>query len=334
MSLPNTIKALVQPSAESTELVLTTQPIPVPNPAADSTEHLIRVHAFSPCAGERLWVKFFPPPEEFLKTKELVPGYDLAGTVVTAPASSPFKPGDGVYCRTNYLRTGCAREYAIALTEELALRPKNLSWAETATVALSAETAWQQLFVEAGYEPIEGVGMEGVRVLVTAASGGVGNWTVQLARWAGADVVGTCGPDNIEFVKSLGASDALNYRSVDLKAWVAEDEGRKFDLIVDGAGGKSLESAWWAVKDGGKLVSIREPPEPLKPEGLAAKNVKAWFFIMESNGSQLEKITKLIDEGKCRTVVDSTWPLEEFEKAYERADSGHAKGKVVIQLTA
>jgi NADPH:quinone reductase-like Zn-dependent oxidoreductase len=223
-------------------------------------------------------------------------------------------------------------EYAIALTEELALRPKNLSWEETATVALSAETAWQELFVQAGYQPVEGVGMKGVRVLVTAASGGVGIWTVQLARWAGAEVVGTCGPDNIDFVKSLGASEALNYRSIDVKAWVEADERRKFDLVVDGAGGKSLESGWWAVKDGGKLVSVRQPPEQVKPEGLGDKNVKAWFFIMESDGSQLKEITKLIDEGKCRTVVDSTWPLESFEKAYERADSGHAKGKVVIQV--
>jgi len=138
--------------------------------------------------------------------------------VNTSPAgprpNSPFKVGDEVYGRTNFYRSGCAAEYAIGRTEELALKAKNLSWVEAATVPLSALTAWQAIFVQAGIGDFSTEVYRGKRILITAASGGVGMWVVRLA---GAEVVGTCGPCNVDFVRSLGATEVIDYTKTDLK---------------------------------------------------------------------------------------------------------------------
>lgn len=287
------------------------------------------MHAVAPCAGEMLWPENAENTDT--KRKEPIPCYDVAGTVVTAPTGSPFQTGTEVYARTEFARTGMAREYATVTTAELGVRPRNLGWAESAAVALSALTAWQALFVRGGLKAEKGAA-KGKRVLVTAASGGAGSWIVQLARWAGAEVVGTCGPDNVSFVESLGVDVAINYRQVSLKDWAGEVAERKFDLVVDCVGRKTLEEAWWTVKSGGTLLSIYEPPEEKKPKDLEVEGVKNLFFIVEANGSQLKNITELVEAGVCKPVVDSVWPLEKFEEAFARLDGGHARGKVVIDF--
>jgi NADPH:quinone reductase-like Zn-dependent oxidoreductase len=200
---------------------------------------------------------------------------------------------------------------------------------------MSAETAWQALFIQAGLEEIGSADMgrnAEKRVLVTGASGGVGLWVVQLAKLAGCEVVGTCGPDNIESVKSYGAVEVVNYRTTSLKSWVEEDESRMFDVVIDCVGKSSLEDAWWAVKDNGTLISICQPPETLKPKGLEKEAVRNLFFIMTPNGDHLKKISGLLEEGKVRPVVDSVFKFEDFENGFKRVASGHAKGKVIISL--
>jgi NADPH:quinone reductase-like Zn-dependent oxidoreductase len=333
-SFPSTMRTLLQPSAISTDLILTTHPLPTATP--NTSEHLIRVRAFAPCAGELLWPKNFP---SFLNipspARKLIPCYDFSGIVATAPSSSPFQPGTEVYARTSPGRTGIASEYGIAVTDELAAKPRGLGWEEAASMPMSAETAWQALFVHAGLEEIDSadVGRNAKkRVLVTGASGGVGLWVVQLAKLAGCEVVGTCGPDSIESVKSYGAVDAVNYRTTSLKSWVEEDKSRMFDVVIDCVGKSSLEDAWWAVKDNGTLISICQPPESSKPEGLEKEGVRNAFIIMVPNGEQLKKISGLWEEGKVRPVVDSVFKVEDFENGFKRVASGHAKGKVIITL--
>jgi NADPH:quinone reductase-like Zn-dependent oxidoreductase len=327
-SIPSTMRAILQPETTSTNLILTE--LQVPNPNFEQNEHLIRVHTVAPCAGELLWGTYGVPVAE---SKVSIPCDDVAGVVVAAPPSSPFKVDDEVYARTNYFRTGCAADYAIATTAELALKAKNLTWAEAATVPLSSLTAWQALFIQAGLGDFSPELYRGKRVLVTAASGGVGIWAVQLAKLAGAEVVGTCGSKNIDFVRSLGAAEVLDYATTTLKEW-AQGEGKKVDLVLDCVGKKSLEDAWWTVKDGGVLISIFQPPEQVRPAGWTGKDVRDLFFIMESDGASLAQISKWVEEGKCKPVLDSVFPLEKYEAAFKRLDSGHARGKVVIDLFA
>lgn len=330
-SIPTSARALLQrdPNSQKLDLVnLSVPQISAPN------EILIRVHALALCKGELLWPRDYPPPNP--SSKILIPGWDVAGTVVATHPSLPpeeFKAGDEVYSRTNYYRGGCARDYAIALTDELALRPKNLSWAESAATALSAQTAWQALFVHAGLPLIDDSNnAAGKRVLVTAASGGVGTWLIQFAKLAGAEVVGTCGPDNVEFVRGLGADEVLDYHVVDFRAR-SENHEKLFDVVIDCAGGNSLADAWFVVKEEGVLVSIVQPPKSVKPKDLNRKeNVKNLFFIMQPVAAQLRQITTLIEDGKCRPVVDSVWDFEEYERAWERVEGSHARGKVVLDL--
>ncbi|KAJ6035540.1 hypothetical protein N7460_009715 [Penicillium canescens] len=331
MALPTTIPTLLQKTAASTTLTLTNSPIPTPTPNSD--EHLIQIKACSPCSGELLWPKNFPPPTE----RPLIPCPDMAGIVISAPADSPFQPGTEVYSRTNYIRPGNAREYSIAVTGELARKPKGLSFVQAVSIPLSAMTAWQILFVHA-FPTEQEMGIEeakafwkGKRVLVTAASGGVGMWVVQLARMLGAEVIGTCGSGNANLVRDLGVGEVLDYRKVDLKEWARQD-GNAVDVVVDCVGRQALADAWWTVKDGGVVLSIYQPPKGVCPAGFERTGVRDVFFVMQPVSRQLEEITRLAEAGLCRGIVDSVWPLEQFEEAFKRLDGGHAKGKIVFDL--
>lgn len=250
---------------------------------------------------------------------------------MSGPDDSPFKPGDEVYARITFERTGAAREYAVVLGESLAHRAKKLSWAESAALPLSALTAWQALFVQSAIGDFNSLAWNRKRVLVTAAAGGVGAWVVQLAHLVGAEVVGTCGPKNVDFVRSLGASEVIDYTKDTLKDW-ANDKTNKVDLFIDCVGQKSMEDAWWAVKDHGTIISICHPPEDVRPTELVVEDVKTLWFIMKPDGKQLTSLTDLVDAGKCRPFVDSVWPLEQYEEAFSRLDSRHARGKVILDL--
>ncbi|CZT00230.1 hypothetical protein WAI453_012773 [Rhynchosporium graminicola] len=324
VKLPRTMRALFQPDPLSTKLILAT--VPLPTPKAD--EHLIRVHTAAITNGELLWPKNYALS---IPGKETTPLYDMAGTVVTAPNGSPFKPGDEVYARTDYKRTGSGREYTCVTAVELALRPKSLSWAETATVGMSAETAYQALFVQAGLKREARTGAKGTRIYITAASGSVGSWVVQLAKWAGAEVVASCSADSVERVKSLDADEVLDYRSVDVRAW-ASDPAKKVDLVIDCIGRQSLTDAWHAAKSNGTIISIYQPPEQQKPAELDVTGIKNFFFIQEALGENLKFVTNLWEEAGFVASLDSVWPLEEFEKAVERLESGKTKGKIVLDM--
>jgi NADPH:quinone reductase-like Zn-dependent oxidoreductase len=193
---------------------------------------------------------------------------------------------------------------------------------------MSAETAWQALFVQAGLEARKG-SAEGKRVFVTAASGGAGVWMVQLAQWAGAEVVGTCSTANVDLVKSRGADVVLDYTKTDIKQWAAE-KSNQCDLVIDCIGSKSLEDAWWAVKEGGTLLSIFQPPEEKRPMG-APINVRNFFFIMTTSGEQLRKISPLVDGG-MRPALDSVIPFDQYQHALDKLASGNTKGKIVLDL--
>lgn len=330
LSIPLTIRAIVQPDANETKLILTNTPTPTPNP--DSTEHLIRVHNAAFCNGELLWAKNFPTPETAHKVH--VPCDDVSGTVVSSPASSPFVVGSEVYARTSYTRSGNARDYSIALTSELAFRPTKLSWVESATVPLSALTAWQALFVHAKLTPPTGATASkqpvasGKRILITGGAGAVGMWAVQLARLTGAEVVATGSLDSFDFLKSLGASEVLD-RNANMKEWA--ESGKKVDIVLDCVGKTALRDVWWTVKAGGVLMSIHQPPESVKPDGLDV-DVKNFFFIMEPNGPQLQQITNLINDGDFKVQIDSVWSLDQYQEALEQFENGHPKGKVVFDL--
>jgi NADPH:quinone reductase-like Zn-dependent oxidoreductase len=331
--LPTKIRGLMQLDAQSTKLVLQDdQPMAVAD--VSKGEHLIKVSTTSPCSGELLWAKNFPGTLDGGKT--LVPCYDLGGTVVTAPTDSPFPAGTEIWTRTTAWRTGNAREYTIAVTSELSKKPPTLSWEEAASMPLSGFTAYQALFEKGGLTP--GWKSEEARkanaskrVLITAAAGGVGVVTLQLAKAAGiGSIVAQTSTDNVEFVKSLGATEAVNYREQSLGVW-ADAGAEKADLVLDMLGGKTLEDCWKCVKDDGVLLSIRDSAVATgRPEN--KKDVRAEFFVMEPYGWQLDEIAVLVGKGEVKPIVDSVWNLEDYARAFSVVEGGHARGKVIIKV--
>lgn len=326
-TIPSEAPALIVHDAKTKSLSIETLPVPK---ITGLDDHLIQVHAVAITNGELLW----PEPAAVEKP---IPGYELSGAVVKGPSESPFPPGTEVYARTAFERAGSARPFSIATTQELGRKSAVLTWEEAATVPLSALTAWQALFVHGGI----GVPDQEIcrkqnatkRVLVTAAAGGVGIWAVQLAALAGAHVVGTSGPANIDFVRGLGAKEVIDYKSTNLDSWINERPSeRKFDLVLDCVGGETMRQGWRAVKPDGKLVSIVDPPEKERPETGVSDGVSGSFFIVEADSEQLNKISTLIEQGKRQTAVDSVYPLEDFENAFKRAYGGHARGKVVLNI--
>lgn len=258
-----------------------------------------------------------------------------------APPRSKFPVSTRVYMRTTYPRDANLREYTIGLEAELARVPKGLSDEEASAVPVSALTGWQGLFVHGGVaEPgttaeVHSEGGRKKRVLVNGAAGSVGSWYVQLAVAAGTvDVVGTCSTKDVERVRGWECVEVIDYTSMNLR----EYKGDKFDLVIDCVGGKSLEDCWFVATPDKSLVLSIVPPADMKwkwvldrPEGVS-EGVAGRFFVMESSGADLEKVGRLIEEGKVMATVDSVWGFEEFETAFERVDGGRARGKVVVRV--
>lgn len=176
---------------------------------------------------------------------------------------------------------------------------------------MSAETAWQALFVHGGLSALEnGKKPEenaSKRVLVTGAPRDVGMRVVQLAKFAGLYVVVTCGPLNKEFVFGLGVDEVLDYSTIGPKEWATADETRKVYLAIDCVGRNSPEEALTAL-NGGLVVVIAPLPgyaESKKPSEGVGKDIPGIFFVMAENGKQLERCTGLIEAGTCRPVLDS-----------------------------
>jgi NADPH:quinone reductase-like Zn-dependent oxidoreductase len=336
--LPKTIKTVFQPDIQSSALILKELPTPIPKPG--TTQHLIKVYATAPCAGELTWGKYFPDAlftYEGPETRLLIPCYDLAGKVVEAPPNSPFPPGTDVYTRTPATRSGNARAFTIATTEELAVKPKNLSFEEAASVPLSVFTAYQALFDHGGLTDLIDLDRKAKnqdkKVLITAAGGAVGSWVLQLARAAGVEtIVGVAGTSSIDFAKSLGATDIIDYRTTSIKEWATANPDTKFDLVIDAVGGRTLEEVWYTVKPGGTLLSISGDTEKAKPADATAENVKNYFFVMEPKGEQLISVTKLLETGEAKPIVDSVFEFEDFQKAFDKL--GHSRGKIIIRVSS
>jgi NADPH:quinone reductase-like Zn-dependent oxidoreductase len=319
------IKAIVH-DPKNHLLRLTSQREPKPS----ASQYLVRVYAVGITKGELQW-----PEPCSLPTP--IPGFDVAGIVITAPSySSKFQAGDKVYALTAFDRPANARNLTVIEEEEIARMPNTLSFVEAAAVPMSALTAREALFDKGGltYEANSATNKDR-SLLVIGASGAVGTWAIQIAKWAGVGrVIGVCGSNNVDFVKTLGATDVIDYRKTSLREWIGiHGEDSKFELVLDGVGGETLGEAWTAVKSNGQLLSIVQPVDSSRPAVGVSASVKGTFFIVQPSGHRLNTITELIEEKSYRAVVDGVYELDDFEKAFGRAGSGHAKGKVLLKLS-
>ena len=272
----------------------------------------------------------------------LVLGHDVAGAVVKVGARvRQFKAGDEVYARVDDFRIGTFAEFIPVKESSLALKPKSLTMPEAASLPLVGLTAWQALVEMAALK-------RGQSVFIQAGSGGVGTFAIQLAKHRGARVATTTSTANVDLVKRLGADIVIDYKTQDF-----EDVLRDQNVVLNSQDGKTLTKSLRVLKPGGKLISISGPPDPAFGRQIAApaplrgvlwllsvgvrrqarsRGVDYRFLFMRADGSQLSEITRLVDAGAIRPVIDKVYPFASTNEALAHVEGGRAKGKVVVSM--
>ncbi len=272
----------------------------------------------------------------------LVLGHDVAG-VVTRVGSRvrQFNVGDEVYARVPDRRIGTLAQFIAVNENAVAPKPVNISMEEAASIPLVGLTAWQALVERAHLK-------QGQKVFIQAGSGGVGTFAIQLARHIGATVATTTSGANTGLVKSLGADVVIDYRKDDFEKVL-----QNYDVVLHSQDAAVLEKSLRVLKPGGTLVSISGPPDPTFAQGIGApwfvrlivrllsagvrrkaarRDLAYAFLFMRANGQQLREITRLIEGGAIRPVIDRVFPFGSANEALTYVEAGHAKGKVVVRI--
>lgn len=272
----------------------------------------------------------------------LILGHDLAGVVIRVGSQvTRFQPGDEVFARPSRRGIGAFAELIAVAQEELAHKPKNLGFAEAASLPLVALTCWQALVDLGNVQP-------GQRVFIHAGSGGIGTFAIQLAKQLGAIVTATTSTRNLALVQSLGADKVIDYTKQDFRE-IAD----KQDVVLATLDGEPLYQSFDIVAPGGMVISLAGAPDVTSARELglswfmqamfwmlsyrarsAARQRHATYryLFMKANGAQLEKIAQLLEQGKIRPVVDKVYPFAEVQQALEYSEAGRARGKVVVAL--
>jgi NADPH:quinone reductase-like Zn-dependent oxidoreductase len=269
---------------------------PRPGPA----EALVRVHAAAITRDELNW-----PVDRLPAT----PSHELSGVVEeVGPDVVGVAAGDAVFALTRFDRDGVAADYTSVPADLLVPKPRTLGHAESAAIPLPALSAWQGLFDH-------GRLAAGERVLIHGAAGGVGSFAVQLARAAGAHVIGTASAANLDFVLALGAHEVVD------AAVGFEDAVAPIDVVFDTAGGERLRRSPAVLRAGGRLVSVADEP----PEG-------GVFFIVEPNRDQLGSLAGMVDGGELRPPLVEVFPLTSAREAFARSLESGRRGKAVLAV--
>ena len=323
------MKAIVQDRYGSADVLEFSD---IAQPVAQEGEVLIRVHAAGVDPG--VWHLMTGLPYMIRlgyglrRPKTRVRGRDVAGRVEAVGRNvTQFKPGDEVFG----ICEGSFAEYASAREDKVALKPVNLTFEQAAAVPISATTALQALRDKGRVQP-------GQKVLVIGAAGGVGAFAVQLAKAFGADVTGVCSTTKMDLVRSIGADDVIDYTREDFA-----DARRRYDLIIDTAGNRSLSHLRRALTQRGTLVLVggegggrwlggfdrqvfRAPLLSL------VASQKLLMLVSPEHQEDLQFLKELIEAGKVSPVIDRTYPLSEAPQAIRYLAEGHPRGKVVVTV--
>ncbi len=233
-------------------------------------EVLVRVYATGVIANELKWDVTYQTKAGSPRGLP-IPGRDLSGVVEEAgPGVTTLVKGAEVYAMLDYGCDGAEAEFTIALPNELAPKPRTLDHVQAAAVPLSALTAWQALFDQAHLAA-------GQTVLIQGAAGGVGVFAVQLAHWAGAQIIATASAHNRDFLRELGANEVIDYTTTRF-----EEVVQSVDIVFDTVGGDTLAHSWQVVKPGGMLVSVVSPPP--SADAIKGHDVRfAWFVVQPTS---------------------------------------------------
>jgi NADPH:quinone reductase-like Zn-dependent oxidoreductase len=247
-------------------------------------------------------------------------GSDIAGVIeAVGKEVKNFKLGDEIIGSLEWQKQSAFAEYVATKEKYITHKPKNLSLQESAAIPLASLTAWQALFNHAHLRTDE-------KIVVHAAAGGVGLFAVQFAKWKGANVIGTASERNIDFLKSFGVDEVIDYTKYKLTEKI-----NNVDAVLDAVGsGEVQEESFKVLKSRGKYVSITAGP---REELLEKYELSATRFLFHSDPEQLKQIVHLIEEGKVKVFIDKTFPLTEARAALEYVHKGRTRGKVVLTVT-
>ncbi len=286
-----------------------------PQPGRD--EVLVRVHA-SAINPVDIHIREGKAKEMFPTDLPLTLGWDLSGVVESFGIDvNGFNIGDEIYGRPDLTHNGAYAEYITVKASQLSKKPTNLGFNESASVPLAGLTAWQALFDHGQLQP-------GEKVLIHGASGGVGSFAVQFARWKGAYVIGTASQENADFVRKLGADEVIDYKTGSF-----ETKLKDIDLVLDTQGGETQKKSFQVLKEGGRLVTTLKP-EP--DEASEAKKIQVIGFMAQSYPEELKSIAELIEQGKVKPVVSRVFTLDQAAEAQDFIENGHVRGKIVLQV--
>ena len=298
-------------------------------PALEPEHVVVRVRAASVNAGDwrlmRGWPRIGRPMMGGLRGPSVpVRGWDLAGVVESvAEGVEGLKPGDEVFGTG----AGTFAELASARADALAPKPPWLSFEEAGAIGVAAISALQSLRDRAQVKP-------GQRVLVTGAGGGVGTFAVQIAKAYGAEVTGVCSTAKVELVTELGADRVIDYTSEDFT-----NDRRRYDVIIDVAGARSLRATRRALAAGGTLVVVSGKGNFVGPIARfvavvilkrLARRQRLMPFLAHTTPADLLELAAMIDAGSLRVVVDRTYPLADAAAAIRYVEEGRVRGKAVV----
>lgn len=315
--------------------------VEIPLPEIGENEVLAEIHAASinPLDSKirdgtlKLLIKYKMP---------LILGNDFSGVVAKVGAKvTRFKVGDEIYGRPRKSSIGTFAEYISIHENDIALKPKNLSFEEAASVPLVGLTAYQALHDIFQLQ-------KGQNILIQAGAGGVGSFAIQLAKLMGATVATTTSEAGTDLVKSLGADEIINYKTEKF-----EDILGNYDAVFDTLGGEILERSFKIIKDGGQIVSLSGLPNArfAKEDGLGflktmllsaasykltklekKHRVQYTFMFVKASGEQLSTITNFIESGEIKPIIDRVFPFDDVEKAMKYSETGRAKGKIILKI--
>lgn len=248
-------------------------------------------------------------------------GWDLSGVVVSCgPHTAPWQVGDEVFGSINFPGLGQTNaQYALATAAHLARKPLSISHQEAAAASMAGLTAWQALTKHAQIS-------SGQRVLIHAASGGVGHMAVQIAKSLGAYVIGTSSQSNKEFVLSLGADEHIDYKQAPFEELVHD-----IDFVFDAVGGETTYRSLAVIKDGGTLVTIL-PLEDDIMQAFTKRNIHIHFVLMESNSEDMEQISIRLADKIISVHISHQLSLAELGKAHDILETGRTVGKIGLTI--
>jgi NADPH:quinone reductase-like Zn-dependent oxidoreductase len=294
--------------------VLQDDTVALPRPEDD--EVLVRIHAASVNPVDyKIRKGGYPRVQD--DDLPVTLGRDLSGVVEGFGTNAQnVRKGDAIFAMLGWER-GAYAEHAVVKAVEYAPKPANLSHAEAAAVPLAALTAWQGLMDHGGLR-------KGQRVLIHGGAGGVGHFAIQIAKAHDAWVATTCSNRDLEFVRKLGADQAIDYQNEHF-----DEVLKDIDLVFDLVGGETQEKSFKVLRHGGTLISTLEEPDKAKA---LAKGARTARYLAEPNAAQLAEIGRRIDAGTIRPVVAATYPRAHAARAEAALEKDHVQGKIVLTV--